>query len=41
MVLDLLGRTRHVKEFRVINGLVKGNLTRALDGKKIGTLVTA
>lgn len=40
-VLDLLGRTRHVRELRVVNGLVPGNLTRALAGEEIGTLLTA
>jgi molybdenum storage protein len=40
-VLDLLGRARHVRQFRVINGLVRGNLTRALAGESVGTLVTA
>lgn len=40
-VLDLLGRTRHIREVRVVNGLVPGNLTRALAGEEVGTLVTA
>ncbi|MGQ0464104.1 MAG: amino acid kinase family protein [Sporichthyaceae bacterium] len=40
-VLDLLGRTRHVREVRVVNGTVPGTLTRALAGEQVGTLVTA
>jgi molybdenum storage protein len=40
-VLDLLDRARHVRQVRVINGLVSGNLTRALAGESVGTLLTA
>ena len=40
-VLDLLQRAQHRREVRVINGLVPGNLTRALDGEDVGTLITA
>ena len=41
VVLDLLDRARHVRQVRVINGLVTGNLTRALAGESVGTLLTA
>lgn len=40
-VLDLLQRARHVRQVQVINGLVAGNLTRALAGEHVGTLITA
>ncbi len=40
-VLDLMQRAQHRREVRVINGLVPGNLTRALDGEDVGTLITA
>ena len=40
-MLDLLKAARHVREAQVINGLVPGNLTRALTGERVGTLITA
>jgi molybdenum storage protein len=41
VVPDLLDRARHVRQVRVINGLVSGNLTRVLAGEPVGTLLTA
>lgn len=40
-VLDLLQAARHVREVQVINGLIPGNLTRALAGEHVGTVITA
>jgi molybdenum storage protein len=40
-VLDLMERARHRRSVRVINGLVPGNLTRALAGENVGTLIRA
>lgn len=40
-VLDLLASARHVRQVQVVNGLVPGNLTRALAGEPVGTLITA
>ncbi|MGX7744220.1 amino acid kinase family protein [Rhodopseudomonas parapalustris] len=40
-VLDLLKSSRHVRQVQVINGLVPGNLTRALAGEHVGTIITA
>ena len=40
-VLDLMANARHRRSVRVINGLVPGNLTRALEGEDVGTLITA
>jgi molybdenum storage protein len=40
-VLELMERARHCRAIRVVNGLVPGNLTRALDGEEVGTLITA
>jgi molybdenum storage protein len=40
-VLDLMEHAENRRSVRVINGLVRGNLTRALDGEDIGTLITA
>jgi len=40
-VLDLLAAARHVRQVQVVNGLVPGNLTRALAGEHVGTIITA
>jgi molybdenum storage protein len=40
-MLDLLKSARHIREVQVINGLVPGNLTRALAGEHVGTIITA
>ncbi len=40
-VLDLMKAARHVRRVQVVNGLVPGNLTRALAGEHVGTIITA
>ena len=40
-VLDLLKTARHIRQVQVVNGLVHGNLTRALAGEHVGTIITA
>jgi molybdenum storage protein len=40
-VLDLMKNAQHRRSIRVVNGLVPGNLTRALEGEDVGTLITA
>jgi molybdenum storage protein len=40
-VLDLLAAAHHVRQVQVVNGLVPGNLTRALAGEHVGTIITA
>jgi len=40
-MLDLLKEALHIREVQVVNGLVSGNLTRALAGEHVGTLITA
>jgi molybdenum storage protein len=40
-VLDLMMNAQHRRSIRVINGLVPGNLTRALEGEDVGSLITA
>ena len=40
-VLDLMANAQHRRSIRVINGLVPGNLTRALEGEDVGSLITA
>jgi molybdenum storage protein len=41
ILLELLIRAKLVKSVRLINGLVPGNLTRALNGEKVGTIIRA
>jgi molybdenum storage protein len=38
-VLQMMLQARHMKEIQLINGLVPGNITRALDGEPIGTTI--
>ena len=38
-MVDLLTRAKLVKQVRIVNGLTPGNLTRALAGELIGTLI--
>ena len=40
-VLELLKTAEHRRSIQVINGLKPGNLTRALAGEHVGTLITA
>jgi molybdenum storage protein len=41
VVLKLLTRAKLAKSIRIVNGLVPGNLTRALAGERVGTLIHA
>lgn len=38
-VLELMQNAEHTKSIQIINGLVPGNLTRALDGEHVGTII--
>ncbi len=40
-VLTLMKNAKHRRSIQVINGLVPGNLTRALNGEPVGTIITA
>ncbi len=40
-MLDLLKASHHIRQVQVVNGLVPGNLTRALAGEHVGTIITA
>ena len=40
-VLDLMKSARHVRSIQIINGLKPGNLTRALAGEHVGTIISA
>jgi molybdenum storage protein len=39
VVLELLTRAKLAKSIRIVNGLKPGNLTRALNGEPVGTLI--
>ncbi|MEA2220144.1 MAG: molybdenum storage protein [Solirubrobacteraceae bacterium] len=41
LVLELMAHAKHVKEIQVVNGLTPGNITRALNGEHVGTIVHA
>src|SRR5713226_2781592 len=40
-VLQVMKNAKHRRSIQIINGLKKGNLTRALDGEPVGTVITA
>jgi molybdenum storage protein len=40
-VLQLMKTAKHRRSVQIINGLRKGNLTRALNGEPVGTIITA
>lgn len=37
--IEMLDKARHVKEIHIVNGLVPGNITRALNGENAGTII--
>jgi len=40
-VIEMMKHATHRRSIQVINGLERGNLTRALDGEHVGTIITA
>jgi molybdenum storage protein len=40
-VLELMRHARHVREIQFVNGLKPGQLTAALDGEPVGTIITS
>ncbi|MGB7924358.1 MAG: hypothetical protein WCF57_14030 [Pyrinomonadaceae bacterium] len=40
-VLELMRHAAHQRSIQIINGLERGNLTRALNGEHVGTIITA
>src|SRR5215208_85425 len=40
-VLDMMRNAQHSRSIQVINGLIPGNVTRALNGEHVGTIITA
>jgi molybdenum storage protein len=41
LVLELMANARHQKEIQIVNGLTAGNVTKALAGEHVGTIVYA
>ena len=41
IVLELMARAKHQKEIQIVNGLTPGNITKALHGEHVGTIVYA
>ncbi|MBA3741810.1 hypothetical protein [Sporichthya sp.] len=41
VLADLLDRARQIRELQIVNGLVPGNLTKALAGDHVGTILHA
>ena len=39
MLIELLCRTQNIKQVQIINGLQKGNITKALNGEHVGTII--
>jgi molybdenum storage protein len=39
VVLDLMSRAKLATEIQIVNGLVPGILTRALEGEPVGTVI--
>jgi molybdenum storage protein len=39
-VLEMMDNAQYRRSIQVINGLVPGNLTRALEGEPVGTVIT-
>ena len=40
-VLETMVNARHITQVQVVNGLINGNLTRALAGEPVGTIISA
>jgi molybdenum storage protein len=40
IVLEYLGRSKFCTELQIVNGLKKGELTRALEGEDVGTIIS-
>jgi len=41
IVLELIGRAKHMREIQIVNGLRPGNITKALAGEHVGTIIHA
>ena len=41
LLLELMANAKHIKEIQIVNGLTPGNITKALDGEHVGTIISA
>ena len=41
LVLELMAHAKHQKEIQIVNGLTRGNITKALHGEHVGTIIHA
>jgi len=41
LVPELMANAKHQKEIQIVNGLVPGNIARALAGEHVGTIIHA
>lgn len=41
MVLEVMAHAKHQKEIQIVNGLTPGNITKALQGEHVGTVIHA
>jgi molybdenum storage protein len=41
VVLEYMQRAVHVRQIHIVNGLKPGNVTRALAGEHVGTIIEA
>ncbi len=41
LVLQLMAHAKHQKQIQIINGLTPGNITKALRGEHVGTVIHA
>ena len=41
IVLELMATAKHVKEIQIVNGRTPGNITKALAGEHVGTIIHA
>ncbi|MGH3777604.1 MAG: molybdenum storage protein subunit alpha [Pseudonocardiaceae bacterium] len=41
LVLELMAHAKHRKEIQIVNGLTPGNITKALQGEHVGTIIHA
>jgi len=41
LVLERMANAKHVKEIQIVNGLTPGNITKALQGEHVGTIINA
>jgi len=39
LVLELMANAKHQEEIQIVNGLQRGNVTKALRGEHVGTII--